>query len=190
MPSHDAQRMYQPDVLPYLCMTVCTSHPPAPPRAVFQPQLLDNQEGANTERCRLRKALGEYAPNAALFGTGTVPTVEYIDHGKSAQGCVIVWHTPSYTVYRGTPFETSRGGKNVEKESDDLITASAARSSMYVCASPGCLLRQGIQRPNRDGRREEISDTQRRQQQHHQHDAVRILLALGSPYLILIGACW
>ena len=33
-----------------------------PTWGVFQARLLDNQEGANTERSRLRKALGEMVP--------------------------------------------------------------------------------------------------------------------------------
>ena len=75
----------------------CISHTPG--GRFFQARSLDNQEGANTETIRLREALGAVFSNADLFGTDTTPTVEIIDHGKSAQGGLVLY-TPSYTVLR------------------------------------------------------------------------------------------
>ena len=45
------------------------------PLVVFQARLLENQEGPNTERYVFGK-LSTRCSNAALFGTGTVLTVE------------------------------------------------------------------------------------------------------------------
>ena len=52
--------------------TVYVSHPTG---TVFQARLLDNQEGANTERYAFGK-LSARCFHAELFGTDTIPTSE------------------------------------------------------------------------------------------------------------------
>ena len=42
----------------------------------FQARLLDNQEGANTDRYVFGKALREMFPAPTIFGIATTPTVE------------------------------------------------------------------------------------------------------------------
>ena len=68
------------------------------PGPVLQARLLDNQkEGTNTERfVRLRKALGD-VPNADLFGTDTIPTVEIPNMENRPRG---MWmYTAVHGVY-------------------------------------------------------------------------------------------
>ena len=72
----------------------CVSHPPA---AAFQARLLDNQEGANTER----HVNGKHSARCfqhRRFWRRLYSNCRDIEHGKSAQG---VWHTPSDTVDTG-----------------------------------------------------------------------------------------
>ena len=79
-------------------------HHITPPSGPFFQELdcPTKQEGANTERCRLRKALGAYAPNADLVGTDTIPTAVGISTMEDRpQGCVCC--TPSYTVLGAAP---------------------------------------------------------------------------------------
>ena len=73
----------------------CIWHPPG---AAFQARLLDNLEG-NTERyMRRAKALWLILVNADLFGADTCSDCGDIEHGKSHQGRVMVWYTPSYST--------------------------------------------------------------------------------------------
>ena len=72
----------------------CMSHPPA---AVFQARLLDNQEGANTERYVFEKLL-RTCFHRPPFCHRHYSNHGDINHGKSVQGGVIVWYTSSYKV--------------------------------------------------------------------------------------------
>ena len=85
------------------CVRRCISHTP---RAVFPAGLLDNQEGANTERYVFRKL------SACCFQRRNswrrhYPNCGDIDLGKSAQGCA--WYTPCRRK-RYTPSTTPYGG--------------------------------------------------------------------------------
>ena len=72
---------------------------PHPPWGGFSKLDCSAKRGADIERCRLRKVFGEYVSHADLFGTGTVPTMEYTNHGKIGPGgCDSV----AYTVVYGT----------------------------------------------------------------------------------------
>ena len=58
-----------------------------PPGAVFQARLLDDQKGANTERCVFGKlSAGCFHPRP--FGQRHYSTCGHLDHGKIAQGGV------------------------------------------------------------------------------------------------------
>ena len=59
------------------------------PGAVFQARLLDNQEGANTERRRLRQALGEIFPTLTFLAPTLIQLWRYRRHEKSDQGGVM-----------------------------------------------------------------------------------------------------
>ena len=54
----------------------------------LEARLLDNQEGANTERYVFGSSRREVS-NTDLGGTGTIPTVEISTMAKSAQGGVV-----------------------------------------------------------------------------------------------------
>ena len=84
------------------------SHPPG---AFFKARLLDNPEGANTARLRLRKALGETFPTPALFWHRRYYS-NYcgdIEHGNiGPRGCdsvifTAVYGMDSYRVFSNCP---------------------------------------------------------------------------------------
>ena len=92
---------------------------PAPPGAVFQARLLDNQEGANTERrLRLRKALGEMLPTPTFLTTTLFQVWRYRARKIGPGGC-----DPHRRIIRETPFRLegmpSRAKKNMSTELDD-----------------------------------------------------------------------
>ena len=68
----------------YPCTTVCIY----PRGSVFQARLLNNQKGANTERHVFGK-LSARCFKPPLFWHRYYSNCEDIEHGKSAQGCVI-----------------------------------------------------------------------------------------------------
>ena len=73
----------------------CTWHPPA---AVFQARLLDDQEGANTERHVVFGKLPTRCLQPRPFRHPHHSNCEDIEQGKSVQGGMIVWYAPLYTV--------------------------------------------------------------------------------------------
>ena len=90
--------------LPY--RTVNMSHPPG---AVFQARLLDNQEGANTERDTSSVSSRRDVSYADLVGTGTIPTARaYVRPWKIDSGAC---DTPSYTCIEAVPKLTEDFGR-------------------------------------------------------------------------------
>ena len=77
------------EAIPYTT-TVCITHPPG---AVFQGRLLENQEGANTERYVFGKLSARCFQRRPCWHRHYSSCGD-IDHGKSAQGCVM--HTVLY----------------------------------------------------------------------------------------------
>ena len=71
------------------------------PGGVYQARLLDNQEGANTERYVFRRLLAKRFPNADLFSHRHYYNCRHVEHGKSAQPSVL--HPAAYDSYLSHP---------------------------------------------------------------------------------------